>query len=100
MSVLAEIAVFPMDKGGSVSQWVARVLGVIQESGLPYQLGPMGTTVEGERAEVMQVADRCLAALEEDCDRVYMTLKVDLRKGPSGRMAGKVASVQAKLRAD
>ena len=99
MSVLAEIAVFPMDKGGSVSHWVARVLGVIQESGLPYQLGPMGTTVEGERAEVMQVADRCLAALEEDCDRVYMTLKVDLRKGPPGRMAGKVASVQAKLHA-
>jgi uncharacterized protein YqgV (UPF0045/DUF77 family) len=47
----------------------------------------------------MQVADRCLAALEEDCDRVYMTLKVDLRKGPPGRMAGKVASVQAKLHA-
>ena len=100
MSVLAEIAVFPMDKGGSVSQWVARVLGVIQESGLPYQLGPMGTTIEGERAEVMQVADRCLATLEADCDRVYMTLKVDLRKVPAGRMAGKVASVEAKLGRD
>ena len=45
----------------------------------------------------MQVADRCLAALEADCDRVYMTLKVDLRKGPVGRMAGKVASVEARL---
>ena len=98
MSVIVEFSIFPMDKGESLSPYVARALKLIQDSGLPYELNPMGTCVEGEWNEVMSLVDRCFQALEKDCNRISLSLKADYRKGPSGRMKSKVASVGQKLK--
>ena len=98
MSVIVEFSIFPMDKGESLSPYVARALKLIQDSGLPYELNPMGTCVEGEWSDVMALVDRCFQALEKDCNRISLSLKADYRKGPSGRMKSKVASVRQKLK--
>ncbi len=97
MSVIIEFSIFPLDKGVSLSPYVARALKMIQDSGLPYELTPMGTCVEGEWGEVMNLVDRCFQELQKDSDRVYLGLKADYRKGPPGRLKGKVESVKAKL---
>ena len=97
MSVIIEFSIFPLDKGVSLSPYVARALKMIQESGLPYELNPMGTCVEGEWSEVMNLVDHCFQELQKDSDRVYLALKADYRQGPSGRLQGKVESVKAKL---
>ncbi len=97
MSVLLEFSIFPVDKGVSVSPYVARVLTVIRDSGLPYELGPMGTTIEGEWEEVMAVMTRCFEELRRDSERIYLSSKVDYRRGPSGRLTGKVKSVREKM---
>jgi uncharacterized protein (TIGR00106 family) len=96
MSVIIDFSIFPVDKGESVSSYVSRALRIIKESGLPYKLGPMGTSVEGEWEEVMALVGRCFAALKRDCSRVYMTIKVDYRKGASGRLEAKIESVESK----
>lgn len=98
MSVIVEFSIFPMDKGESLSPYVARALKIIQDSGLPYELNPMGTCVEGEWSDVTALVDRCFQALEKDCNRINLSLKADYRKGPSGRMKRKVASVGQKLK--
>jgi uncharacterized protein (TIGR00106 family) len=98
MSVIVEFSIFPMDKGESLSPYVARALKIIQGSGLPYGLNPMGTCVEGEWKEVMALVDRCFQELQKDCNRINLSLKADYRKGPAGRLNGKVASVQEKLK--
>ena len=98
MSVIIEFSIFPMDKGVSLSPYVARALKLIQDSGLPYELNPMGTCVEGEWSDVMNLVDQCFQELQKDSDRVYLALKADYRKGPSGRLEGKVASVKEKLK--
>jgi uncharacterized protein (TIGR00106 family) len=95
--LLAELSIWPMDKGESVGQYVARALDVIDRSGLPYKLGPLGTCIEGEWEQVMAVVQRCYAALAVDCNRVTCTLKMDWRKGPAGRLESKVASVERKV---
>ena len=97
MSVLIELSIFPMDKGVSLSPYVARAVAVIRESGLPYELGPMGTCIEGEWDAVMAVVDRCFRELSRDCDRINVSIKADYRSGAAGRLHGKVASVRAKL---
>ena len=98
MSVIVEFSVFPLDKGESLSREVARALKIIQDSGLPYELTPMGTCVEGEWNEVRDLVDQCFQELQKDSGRVYLALKADYRKGPSGRLKGKVESVKAKLK--
>jgi len=92
------LSIFPVDKGKSLSSYVARVIKIIKESGLPHKFGPMGTSMEGEWQEVMGLVERCLDELKKDCDRIYMTLKVDYRKDVAGRLEGKVMSVETKLK--
>ena len=88
----------PMDKGVSVSKWVARSLEIIDRSGLDYRLGPMGTCIEGEWDEVMRVVRRCWKTLSRDCARITFSVKGDWRRGAKGRLSGKVASVRKKAR--
>jgi uncharacterized protein (TIGR00106 family) len=95
--LMAEISMWPMDKGQSVSPHVARVLDIIDHSGLAYRLGPLGTTVEGEVDEVMRLVRECHAALEQDCDRIACTIKMDWRRGEQSRIEAKVKSVEEKL---
>lgn len=97
MSALAELSIFPLDKGASLSPYVARAVRIIEDSGLPFAFGPMGTSIEGEWDEVMAVVKRCLDDLAEDCERISVQLKVDWRRGPAGRITDKVRSVQHKL---
>ncbi len=95
--VLLEFAMAPHGKGESVSEYVARILDIIDRSGLPYQLTPMGTILEGEWAEVMAVVSDCFAALQADCSRIGMHMKVDWRAGPGGRLKSKIAHVEERL---
>lgn len=96
MSVIVDLSIFPLAKELSLSPYVARVVGVIKRSGLAHQLGPMGTAIEGEWDEVMRVVDACYRELERDCDRIYLLIKVDAKKGRSGGIQGKVESVLQK----
>jgi uncharacterized protein (TIGR00106 family) len=97
MSAVAELTIFPMDKGVSLSPYVARALAVIRQSGLPHALGPMGTCIEGEWDEVMAVVTACFEELRKDSARINVSLRVDWRSGPGGRLAAKPASVLEKL---
>ncbi|KUG28644.1 extracellular mutant [hydrocarbon metagenome] len=99
MSVMAELSIFPMDKGDSVSPYVARAVDAIRASGLPHVFGPMATSIEGETFEaVMAVVAACYKALEPDCGRIHVALRLDCRKGPMGRLTGKMQSVLAKTK--
>ena len=98
MSVVIQFSIFPMDKGVSVSPYVARAAKIIRESGFRYELGPMGTCIEGEWEEIIGVVTRCLEDLKKDCDRVYLTLAADYRKDSNGRIHSKVKSVERELR--
>ena len=50
---LMEFTLIPLDKGSSFSKYVARVLAIVDKSGLDYCLTPMGTIVEGEWSDLL-----------------------------------------------
>lgn len=95
--VLMEFSMFPLGKGDSLSPYVARILDVVDTSGLDYRLTAMGTLVEGDIVPVLDVVRRCLEVLAQDCDRISCSVKLDYRKGQSGRLDSKVKSVEAQL---
>ena len=95
--VLLEFAMSPGGKGESLSEYVARILDVIDRSGVPYQFTPMGTILEGEWEQVMGVVTACFKALEADCPRIGMNLKMDYRAGPAGRLRRKTERVEERL---
>ncbi len=97
MSVLLEFSMSPMDKGVSLSQYVARSLDIIDKSGLPYRLNPMGTVIEGEWDECMKVVTACYERMAQDCVRISCAIKIDARQGPPGRLESKIDSLQKNL---
>ncbi|MES9964406.1 MAG: MTH1187 family thiamine-binding protein [Candidatus Sedimenticola sp. 20ELBAFRAG] len=99
MSVLLEFSMFPTDKGESVSAYVSQVIAMIRDSGASYQLTPMGTIIESDTLEeAMGIVQNAYAILDEaGCNRVYSSLKLDIRKGKGDRLKGKLDSVRDKI---
>src|SRR5262245_29764707 len=95
--VLLEMSITPLGKGESVSQYVAECVRLIDGSGLDYELHAMGTIVEGELDQVLDLMRRCIEQVARDSDRVTCAAKLDYRRGHSGRLKSKVASVEEKL---
>ena len=96
--VLLEFSMSPLGKSESVGKYVSRSLDIIDKSGVDYRLNPMGTVLEGEWDEVMDVVRRCYERMRKDCNRVSCTIKIDYRKGHKGRLSGKTASVEQRLK--
>ncbi len=98
MSVLVEFAMFPTDKGESVSEYVSRIIKMFKESDITYQLTPMGTIFEVDTIEeATEVINNAYKQLENDCNRVYTTIKMDIRKNKSNRMKQKIKSITEKI---
>ncbi len=97
MAMLLEFSMSPLSKGESVSEYVARSLDIIDRSGVPYQLNAMGTILEGEWDQVIGVVGQCLERMSQDCERITCTIKFDWRKGATGRLRGKIDSVERRL---
>lgn len=98
MSVLLEFSMFPTSpdgrEGAGVSGYVSKVIDMIDKSGVAYQLTPMGTIVEcGSMKEALNVIENAYECLS-DCERVYSSLKFDIRRGKSDRLKSKIDSVQ------
>lgn len=98
MSVVVNFAIFPTDKGISVSPFVARVIESIRSKGFTSQLTAMGTIVEtNSLTEALDIINDAYKLLELDCDRVYISANFDVKKGSLGRIDSKVKSVEEKL---
>ena len=94
---LCELTMFPTDKGISVSPYVARILEVIDASGLDYQLTPMGTIIEGSWDDVFGLITACFGVLQTDCDRISVSIKIDYRKDGGKRMRHKIERIESIL---
>jgi len=95
--VLLEMSMSPTGAGESLSSYVARILDVIDRSGVTYRLTPMGTILEGEWDEVMAVVRDCFNELSRDCKRIGVHIKIDYREGRNSRLESKIKSLENKL---
>ncbi|MFH0981366.1 MAG: MTH1187 family thiamine-binding protein [Planctomycetota bacterium] len=94
MAMLLEFSMSPLDKGESVSTYVARSLEIVDRSGLHYRLNPMGTVLEGEWDECLELVRACFQRMAQDCNRISCSIKMDYRRGHNGRLESKTARVE------
>ncbi|MBT6230994.1 MAG: MTH1187 family thiamine-binding protein [Candidatus Scalindua sp.] len=95
--MVVNFSVVPIGKESSLSAKVAEVLKIVSESEIDYKLHSMGTILEGDWGEIMGLIKKCHKRVLKDSDRVLTTITIDDRKGRTGRIAGKVKSVEKKL---
>ena len=98
MSVLVEFAMFPTDKGESASPYVSKIVQMISLSGISYKLTPMGTVFEtSDIHSALSLIEKAYLLLEPDCNRVYSTVKFDIRKNRDNCMQKKIESIENKI---
>jgi len=96
--MLVQLTMFPTDKrGASVSSDVARVIDIIDRSGLPYKLNAMSTVIEGDWTAVMKLVNRCRLMLRRNHDRIYINMTIDDRGKSGKKLTAKTASIEQKL---
>jgi len=95
--MIINFSVVPIGKESSLSAQVAEILKIVSDSGIDYKLHSMGTILEGDWDEIMGLIKKCHKKILKDSDRVLTTITIDDRKGRTGRITGKVKSVERKL---
>lgn len=96
---VVEISVTPLGVGVGVSAYVAGCLQILKQSGLQYQLTPMGTIIEGELDDIFRVVRQMVESpFAAGAPRVSTLIKIDDRRDrQTHSMTGKVQSVMDKL---
>jgi uncharacterized protein (TIGR00106 family) len=94
--MLADLAIIPIGHSPHTSQVLAEVLKTIKDSGLPYQLTPTSTCLEGSWDDIIAVVKRCHQIARSDTPHVLTLLRLEEDEASSGKLKSNPASVEQK----
>ncbi|MFO7602073.1 MAG: MTH1187 family thiamine-binding protein [Candidatus Desulfacyla sp.] len=96
--MIAQLSVYPLGEGTSVSRFVKKGVAVIEASGLPYEIGGMSTSVETPDLDTLfDLIKKVHAAhVAEGAQRLVIDLKVDDRRDTRATIESKKKSVTGK----
>ncbi|MDZ7835565.1 MAG: MTH1187 family thiamine-binding protein [Alkalibacterium sp.] len=97
MNTLVAVSIVPLGEGESVSDHVAKVIKVLNDSSMPTKTTSMFTEIEGPWDEVMAVVKKAVEVLTEQGIRTEVFIKGDIRPGHENMMESKVTSVNEHL---
>ncbi|WP_347488433.1 thiamine-binding protein [Desulfoscipio sp. XC116] len=70
--------VLPQVSDGDLYAVVDKAIEVVQQSGVPYEVGPMETTMEGELDELLEIVKKAQqACIGAGASRVITLVKID-----------------------
>lgn len=95
--MLAEFSIIPLGKDESVSKFVAMAVEIIHQSGCNYRINPMGTVIEGDWDEVMDLIKKCHDAVRKEAGRVITNITIDDRAVQGSRIEQKIRSVEKEI---
>jgi uncharacterized protein YqgV (UPF0045/DUF77 family) len=81
-TVNASIQILPVAEDRHPYEWVDEAIAIIASSGVPYEVGPFATTLEGNYEEVMDVIHRINEELyNRDCPEWICSVQLQIRSG-------------------
>jgi uncharacterized protein (TIGR00106 family) len=86
-TMLADLSIIPIGGSAHTSEVLAEALEMIDASGIPYQLTPTTTCLEGSWEEIVSVAQRCHQLVRRKHTHVVTLLRFedDANAGPKLR---------------
>lgn len=95
--MLVELSIVPVGGGAHLSDQIADVLRIVDESGLPYELTPAGTCIEGNWDEVMTLVKLCHEEVRKASSHVFTTIRIEDEAGAENKLVSNVATVAEKV---
>lgn len=95
---IAEVSIIPIGtKSTSLSDYVASCIGVLDDSGLTYELHGMGTIIEGDLKDLFEVVSKMHETpFEAGVLRVVTSVNIDDRRDKKASARDKVSAVLTK----
>ncbi|MBE7174517.1 MAG: thiamine-binding protein [Williamsia sp.] len=80
--VNASIQLLPIVQDKHPYEWVDEAIAVIKQSGLPYEVGPFATTMEGRYEQVMELVNQINEHLyKQSCTEWIANVQIQIRSG-------------------
>lgn len=94
--MIAQLSVYPIGDGISLSRFVKKGVKVVENSGYNFEVGGMSTSIEVPDLDALfkLVKEVHAAHLSEGANRIVIDLKVDDRRDKKASIASKKASVK------
>ncbi len=95
--MLVQLSVIPLRGGRHISDEVAEVIKIIDASGLPYQLGPSATCIEGDWNTVMPVIQRCHDTVRSLSSHVITLITIEDEQGKDNKLTSNMTAVENRI---
>lgn len=95
--MLVELNIVPLSGHVHISQEIAEVVKLIDESGLRYRLMPSGTCIEGGWDEVMSLVRRCHERARSMASHVITTVTIEDEEGVGDKLVSNITSIEEKI---
>jgi uncharacterized protein (TIGR00106 family) len=95
--MLIEFSMIPIGSGSSIGERLSEILKVVDSSGIPYKINPMGTVLEGNWNELFKIIKKCHMNMLKNEERIITNISIDDRKGKQYRLEQKVKSIEKRL---
>ncbi len=92
--MIASFSMVPVGKGEDMKDEVARVLELVDSSGLNYRAGAMQTTVEGKADDVMALITKCHRLMKSMAPRVITSIIIDDGPKAEGEIERNIQDVE------
>ena len=94
---MVDQTVLPLRGGRHISDEIAEVIKLIDASGLPYQLTPSGTCIEGEWETVMPLVQRRHNMVRSMLSHVVTVIKNDDEFGKDNQLIGNITAIEHRI---
>ena len=95
--MLAELSIIPIGNSAHLSGELAKVLKLVEESGLPYQLTPSGTCIEGGWDELMPLIRQCHERARKTSPHVVTLIKLEDDENEQHKLTRNVDAIEEKV---
>lgn len=92
--MLVELTINPLGRGTHLSKDLAEILQLVDSSGLPFCLTPLGTCIEGDWDEVMALVKRCHDLAKKNSHHVMTSIQIEDEERASNKLEGNIAAVE------
>lgn len=98
MSAIMNFAIFPIDKGDHIGEYVSKVVKHIKDSGLTYEFSPMGTIIEADTVpQLLKVVEQAYEIMDPISDRIYCVMNMDYNKNKMDLINSKKQSIENRI---
>ena len=95
--MLVDFSIIPVGGDTHTSKQLADALRVVDASGLPHQLTPAGTCIEGDWNEVMNVIRQCHERVRKFSEQVVTVIKIEDDAQTSDKIRHNVESIEREI---